>query len=217
MWDTPNIRRWGIPACVSVAFDGVSLNNHHYLTSVMTDVSNYCMKNTPEINVDAIVIPAKRVRGTRRTMPEYKEKAFENHVLEDSDLISDDYDHYAYCPTCGRSNPINHSPEWLLSRFSGQMAKILAILIEARRQNKSVSGKELFSAMYAHRSTEVPLEDAASKGNKIPKEGTVFKELISLHRVKLWELGWDIVGPRYTGVGYQLVPLVIPQQHPPLI
>lgn len=140
---------------------------------------------------------SERTNGARR-MSEFKEKTFEDHALDDSDILADDYDHECFCPTCGRANPINHTPEWLLNRFSGLMGRILAALIEARRQNKPLSAREVQMAAYATYPNGPPVNAMLTT-----------REMLSIGRRKLWEYGWDIVGPQITGLGYRLVPLVV--------
>lgn len=186
------------PVCVSVAFDGVSLNNHHLLTRVLSCVSNCCMTKATQELPSPKKKYAERIKSARKNSG-FKAKLFENHATDDSDLLADDYEYHAYCPTCGRANPIIHSPEWLLNRFSGIMGRIIAALIEARRHNKPLSSREMQDAAYST-SADGPPSNAP----------TVIRETITKKRNLLWECGWDIVGPHVTGLGYQLVPLVEP-------
>jgi hypothetical protein len=108
----------------------------------------------------------------------------------------DDIDHTPFCPTCGRPNPINQSPEWLLGRFSGISANILALLLECRRERRPASKRELCIAAYPNHKNGPPITSP-----------NVVQVTISRDRPKLNELGWDIVGPKVTGNGYQLVAL----------
>lgn len=112
----------------------------------------------------------------------------------------DDPHHTPFCPTCGRPNPIQHSPEWLLTRFSGIFANILALLLECRRERRSASKRELCFAAYVDHEDGPPITAPS-----------VVQVTISRERPKLWELGWDVVGPSVTGTGYQLVALEQPQ------
>jgi hypothetical protein len=105
-------------------------------------------------------------------------------------------DHTPFCPTCGRANPITHSPEWLLTRYSGIFAHILAYLLECRRERRSASKRELCIAAYPKHKDGPPITSP-----------NVVQVTIARERPKLQAIGWDIVGPSITGTGYQLVPL----------
>ena len=101
-----------------------------------------------------------------------------------------------YCPTCGRENPVRHSPEWLLSKFAGLYGKILVKLIDARRKHKPVSSREICFAAYVDSKNGPPM-DAMN----------TVRVTISRERARLNAAGWDIVGPNVTGSGFYLVPL----------
>lgn len=139
-----------------------------------------------------------RIRGVQR-LPGKKAISLENHTLDDTDILADDYVHHAFCPTCGRANPVNHSPEWLLNRFTGLIGRILSILIEARRTHRHVSLRTLQIEAYANHIGKPPTQAA---GN--------IRICLAKNRPRLWEFGWDIVGPQITGLGFQLVALVEP-------
>lgn len=108
----------------------------------------------------------------------------------------DDPHHTRFCPTCGKPNPIQHSPEWLLNRFSGIFANIIALLLECRKERRSASRRELCYAAYPDH-----------KGGPPITSPSVVQATISRERPKLQKLGWDVVGPTVTGNGYQLVAL----------
>lgn len=105
-------------------------------------------------------------------------------------------DQQRYCPCCGRPNPIYHSPEWLVTKFTGILAAVITRLIEARREKTTVSMTDLCRAVYEGPVTKMPVGAA-----------NTVSVMIATNRKKLQEFGWDIVGPRVTGAGYMLVPL----------
>lgn len=102
----------------------------------------------------------------------------------------------AFCPSCGRPNRIQHSPEWLLTRFSGIFGNVLALLIECRRERRAASKRELCEAAYPDTPGGPPITAPS-----------VVQVTITQHKARLHPLGWDIVGPKVTGSGYQLVRL----------
>ena len=114
--------------------------------------------------------------------------------------MTDDPHHSPYCPTCGRPNPIQHSPEWLLNHFTGIFGNILALLLECRRERRAASKRELCYAAYPDSKDGPPITAPS-----------VVQVTISRDRLKLHKLGWDVVGPSVTGTGYQLVALEPPQ------
>ncbi|AMO44077.1 hypothetical protein vBRpoSV10_18 [Ruegeria phage vB_RpoS-V10] len=113
--------------------------------------------------------------------------------------MEDNFHQTPFCPTCGRQNPISHSPEWLLTRFSGIFANILALLLECRRERRAASKRELCFAAYP----DTPGGPPITAPNVV--QATVTRE-----RAKLQKMGWDVVGPMVTGTGYQLVALEQP-------
>lgn len=109
--------------------------------------------------------------------------------------VSDKITETPFCPCCGRPNSIRQSPEWLLIHFSGIFGNILSKLIECRRERRSASIRELCAAAYPDEKT-IPV-----------KAHETVATMISKDRKRLWELGWDVAGPRITGAGWFLVPL----------
>jgi hypothetical protein len=111
----------------------------------------------------------------------------------------DEVSEHRYCPTCGRPNPIQHSPEWLVTKFTGMLANMLAALIEARRERRTLSLSEMCYAAYPD----------ARKGNGLLPVGAANTVAVCLtqNRARIQKHGWDIVGPRKTGAGYMLVAL----------
>jgi len=101
-----------------------------------------------------------------------------------------------FCPTCGRRNVLQHSPEWLLTQYTGVFANILAYLIECRRNREMVSKRDLCFAAYVDRFKGPPVH-----------ANTMVEAFLTKERPSLHHFGWDIVGPQITGHGYMLVPL----------
>lgn len=100
-----------------------------------------------------------------------------------------------YCPTCGKQNTIKQSPEWLLTHFKGKMAAILSILLQSRKDKRTVSMTEIGDFVYADEdSPPVTMNNLLSV-------------VMSRNRKKLMRLGWDIAGPQTTGTGFYLVEL----------
>ena len=104
--------------------------------------------------------------------------------------------HSPFCPTCGQRTLLGVAPEWLLTHFKDFMfRRILACLIEARRDGRTVSLTELCNFVY----TDEPDGPPIAAPNHIAKE-------INRRRFDLIEKGWLIVGPSTTGSGFSVVP-----------
>ena len=113
-----------------------------------------------------------------------------------ADNVEDNIHHTPFCPTCGRPNQISQSPEWLMNTFSGIYANILALLLQCRKERRAASKQELCIAAYPYH-----------KGGPPITSPNVVAVTLTRERPKINALGWDIVGPRVTGAGYQLVAL----------
>lgn len=104
--------------------------------------------------------------------------------------------HSPFCPTCGQRTLLGVAPEWLLTHFNNSVfRRILACLIEARRDGRTVSLTELCNFVFS----DAPDGPPISAPNYVAKE-------ITVRRFDLIEKGWLIVGPTTTGTGYSIVP-----------
>ena len=102
----------------------------------------------------------------------------------------------SFCPCCGQPNKLRRMPEWLLLHFDGVVQRVLILMMENRRYNRSASIRELCLAAY----------DGA--GVTAPKNAeTSVRVMMKDARPKLNSLGWDYVGPAVSGKGYVLLPL----------
>lgn len=105
-----------------------------------------------------------------------------------------------YCPACGRPTKYLASPEWLLGKFSGRYANVLAALLEARREKRGLSITELCEAAYIefeHDKTRMPSDPVNS-----------IRSFISQRNHDLAPMGWTVVSPTETNQnGYWLVPV----------
>ncbi|WNL50625.1 hypothetical protein RPALISO_20 [Ruegeria phage RpAliso] len=110
-----------------------------------------------------------------------------------SDIQSDKMNETPFCPCCGRPNSIRQSPEWLLTRFSGIFGNLLSLLIERRRERRATNLRDMVAVAYP---------DGAPVMGHLTVTTTITRD-----RKRLWELGWDVVGPKTTGDGWYLVPL----------
>lgn len=76
------------------------------------------------------------------------------------------------------------------------MAKILACLIQCRREHRAATKDELILSAYPDHGDEPPIGG-----------GDVVIQTIQQARKRLQKMGWDVVGPKTTGHGYMLVSL----------
>ncbi len=90
------------------------------------------------------------------------------------------------CTCCAAEIEMIEQPEWLMTEFKGGMARMLAILLRARRRHEMVEMRELCTAMYDKKWADVP--DHGAK---------MVWWMIRRYRPKLNSLGWEIAMPKH--------------------
>lgn len=105
------------------------------------------------------------------------------------------------CPHCFQRLPTDVQPEWLLDGLKSNTFSftLIKLLLKAREKRQGLSLQDIYKVWYESVKTKTT--------ESVPVTDALASRIYDLN-TKLKKSGWQIVGPKQTGKGYFLVPLV---------